>query len=82
MMYRLVDHDNRDDMGAPFEFETATLTEMMPYVNEAIRGDMHPDFVDYVDRGLLYLANEKFDGARRALREVGVYIERKEQSDE
>lgn len=72
--YRLQDSDNRDDSGAAFEFEVPTLAEMIPYVDGALRGDVHEGSHWHIDRAVEALRRERFDLAQQELRSVGVYI--------
>ena len=72
--YRLRDMDNRDDDGAPFEFTTNTLAEMIPYVDGPLRSDVAVDGIEAVDGAIDYLRRERFDLAKQELRNLGVYI--------
>lgn len=72
--YRLRDIDNRDDAGAPFEFDVPTLAEMVPYVDGPLRGDVHEGSHWHVNAAIDALRREWFPTAEEHLRAVGVYI--------
>ena len=79
-LYILRDIDNRDDSGAPFETEPATLADLAAY----IAGPLLSDLIDHSNADELWQISAEMregrlsDEAEARLRRLGVYIRRAE----
>lgn len=78
MRIHLQDPDNRDDMGASYEF-TGTVERAITYLDGPVRKDLRPGAVvavEALDRAIQKLREGDLKAAIPAARRVGVYLSR------
>lgn len=69
------DMGNLGDGGEPFELWVSSLSELIPYVQGVLRGDMTgPEGRDVCDEAVDALRREQFPLAEKLLRACGVYL--------